>query len=131
MVLFEVFNEEGECLSSSPHHTLRMKQARAGGTALLSLAVGIATAGIGVTLAGSVSGIMGEAIGSIAARKIAGTMAATTFQTLTAQASVTLVNNRGDIGKTLKDLGSSQQVRALLTSVRHPFLNPGMTLVSC
>ena len=37
--------------------------------------------------------------------------------TLASQAAVSLINNQGDIGKTLHDLGSSQNVRQLATAV--------------
>ncbi|NMG50974.1 hypothetical protein GO613_23080, partial [Azoarcus communis] len=39
------------------------------------------------------------------------------FTTLATQASVSLINNKGDIGQTLKDLGSSDSVKQLLTSM--------------
>ncbi|WP_168943290.1 DUF637 domain-containing protein [Parazoarcus communis] len=40
--------------------------------------------------------------------------------TLATQASVSLINNQGDIGQTLKDLGSSDSVKQLLTSMLTP-----------
>jgi filamentous hemagglutinin len=36
------------------------------------------------------------------------------FSSLAAQASISLINNKGDIGKTLKELGSSQTVKTML-----------------
>ena len=39
------------------------------------------------------------------------------FSSLAAQASITLINNKGDVGKTLKELGSSQTVKATLTAM--------------
>ncbi|MFN4065301.1 MAG: DUF637 domain-containing protein [Parazoarcus communis] len=45
------------------------------------------------------------------------------FTTLATQASVSLINNKGDIGQTLKDLGSSDSVKQLLTSM----LTAGLT----
>jgi len=43
-------------------------------------------------------------------------MANAAFSSLASQASITLINNRGDIGKTLKDLGRSDTVKATLAA---------------
>jgi filamentous hemagglutinin len=47
----------------------------------------------------------------------AGLMANAAFSSLAAQASITLVNNKGDIGKTLKDMGTSSTIKATLAAV--------------
>ncbi|OPH35843.1 DUF637 domain-containing protein, partial [Moraxella atlantae] len=74
------------------------------GAALLTIAVawaaGPAASGISTSLGGGVAGATGSAA----------------FTSLATQASVLLVNNKGDINKTLKQLGSSQTVRATLTA---------------
>ena len=44
-------------------------------------------------------------------------MANAAFSSLAAQASITLVNNKGDIGKTLKDMGTSSTVKATLAAM--------------
>jgi hypothetical protein len=43
-------------------------------------------------------------------------MANAAFSSLAAQASIIFVNNKGDIGKTLKELGSSQTVKATIAA---------------
>jgi large exoprotein involved in heme utilization and adhesion len=43
-------------------------------------------------------------------------MANAAFASLAAQASITLINNKGDVGKTLKELGSSQTVKATIAA---------------
>ena len=75
-----------------------------GAAALIAIAVTIATsgAGMGATLTGTM-GTMGAA--STAA-----------FSSLAAQASVTLINNKGDINKTLNQLASSATVRSMATA---------------
>ena len=44
-------------------------------------------------------------------------MAKAAFSSLAAQASITLVNNKGDIGKTLKDMSTSSTIKATLAAV--------------
>jgi filamentous hemagglutinin len=43
-------------------------------------------------------------------------MANAAFASLAAQASITLINNKGDVGKTLKELASSQTVKATIAA---------------
>ena len=43
-------------------------------------------------------------------------MANAAFTSVAAQASITLINNKGDIAKTLKELGSSETVKAALAA---------------
>ncbi|WP_445116765.1 two-partner secretion domain-containing protein [Acinetobacter sp. WZC-1] len=79
------------------------------GAALIVIIVTIVTMGTGTAAATSVAGATGStALG-------AGAQAAVT--TLASQASVSLINNGGDIGKTLKDLGSKDNVKGLVASV--------------
>lgn len=79
------------------------------GAALVVIIVTVLTSGAGSAAAGSVANATGVA--SLGA----GAQAAVT--TLASQASVSLINNGGDIGKTLKDLGSKESVKGLVTSV--------------
>ncbi len=73
------------------------------GAALLSVAVAWATGGMGAGLMGT-TGTASSAMANAA------------FSSLAAQASITLINNKGDIGKTLKELGSSQTVKATIAA---------------
>lgn len=97
-----------------------------GGAALISLAVGIATGGVGAKLALGISQAISATVGSVAVGNMAGVAASTAFTSLVSQGSVTLVNNKGHIGKTLKHLGKSEQVRALLTSMTAAALTYGI-----
>ncbi len=74
------------------------------GAALLSVAVAWATGGMGANMLGTT----GTATSA---------MANAAFTSLAAQASITLINNKGDIGKTLKDMSSSSTVKATLAAV--------------
>jgi hypothetical protein len=73
------------------------------GAALLSIAVAAYAPGLSTGITSAVGG------GSIAAGLNAG------FIALQSQAAVALVNNGGDIGKTLEQLGSEQSIKNLLT----------------
>lgn len=75
------------------------------GAALVAVAVAWATGGTGAGLVGAADGTMTAAMANAA------------FSSLAAQASITLINNKGDVGKTLKELGSSQTVKATLTAM--------------
>jgi len=71
------------------------------GAALVAVAVAWATGGMGAGLVGT-TGMTTSAMANAA------------FTSLATQASITLINNKGDIGKTLKELGSSQTVKATI-----------------
>jgi filamentous hemagglutinin len=71
------------------------------GAALLSVAVAVATGGAGAGLVGATSSL------GVAAANAA-------FSSLAAQASISLINNKGDVSKTLKELGSSQTVKNMI-----------------
>ncbi|HGO8130661.1 TPA: DUF637 domain-containing protein [Neisseria meningitidis] len=74
------------------------------GAAIIALAVTVVTAGAG---AGAALGLNGAAA--------AATDAA--FASLASQASVSLINNKGNIGNTLKELGRSSTVKNLMVAV--------------
>jgi hypothetical protein len=103
------------------------------GAALLTIAVMVATGGVGAELAGTASTATTAGVATTTTT-MAGTTLATTvgttttftaagaamnagFSALAAQASVALANNGGDIGKTLKDLGSSNTVKNTLVAM--------------
>lgn len=79
------------------------------GAALVVIIVTVLTAGTGSAASTSVINATGSA--SLGA----GAQAAVT--TLASQVSVSLINNGGDIGKTLKELGSKNSVKGLVASV--------------
>jgi filamentous hemagglutinin len=74
------------------------------GAALLSIAIAAYTGGMGAEL-------LGVSNATAAAAMNAG------FSSLAAQASVAMVNNGGDIGKTLQQLGSEESIKGLLTTM--------------
>ncbi|MFV5265358.1 DUF637 domain-containing protein, partial [Acinetobacter courvalinii] len=79
------------------------------GAALIVIIVTVLTSGAGSAAATSVTSATGVAsLGASAQAAVA---------TLATQASVSLINNGGDLGKTLKDLGSKESVKGLVTSV--------------
>ncbi|MGV8000904.1 DUF637 domain-containing protein [Photorhabdus temperata subsp. temperata] len=96
-------------------------------SAVIAIAVATVTAGTGITasVAGSAAGTAGSAataagatastaatVGSMAYGATASSMAA-----LASQAAVALVDNQGDLSKTLKAMGSSDTVKSTLTSM--------------
>ncbi|OPH36792.1 DUF637 domain-containing protein, partial [Moraxella atlantae] len=72
--------------------------------ALISLAVTLATGGSG-------AGVGANLLGTTTATGSAVANAA--FASLASQASVTLINNKGDVAKTLRDLGKSETIKQL------------------
>ncbi|HCE96818.1 MAG TPA: hypothetical protein DER04_08670, partial [Holosporales bacterium] len=82
--------------------------------AIIALATSIATAGIGASVAGGA--FLVQSLGATGAQ-VLGAMAQAGMTTLTTSATTSLINNRGNLGKTLKDLGSSAQIRGLAISI--------------
>ncbi|MDE1475125.1 DUF637 domain-containing protein [Xenorhabdus bovienii] len=96
-------------------------------SAVIAIAVAVVTAGAGVTIAAA-NAAAGTASGAAAA---AGAGAATTaavstatygavsagISSLASTAAVSLINNQGNISKTLKEMGSSQTVKSTVTSM--------------
>jgi hypothetical protein len=95
--------------------------------ALIMLAVTLATAGAGTVIAGCVSAALTSALGATCATMV-GASIAVGMQTLTAQATVSLINNQGNIGRTLHDLGSSANLRSLAISMATAGLAKGIDL---
>lgn len=75
----------------------------AAGAAILAIAIAVATGGAGVT----------SAFGSLGAT----TMGHAAMTGLVTQASISIVNNGGDLGKTLKELGSKDSIKSLAITV--------------
>lgn len=82
----------------------------AGGTAASGTTVGLGASMIGT------AGVTTTAAGAIVPSTL-GVMANAAVTSLATQASISLINNGGDISKTLKDLGSKETVKNLATSV--------------
>lgn len=81
------------------------------GAAIIALIVIMATAGAGTAIVGAFGGSAATLGGSAVA------MTQAAVVSLTTQASVSLINNGGDIGKTLNELGSKESVKGLAISV--------------
>ncbi|WP_168224781.1 DUF637 domain-containing protein [Rhodoferax aquaticus] len=73
------------------------------GAALLTIAVAAGTGGLGAGLTGT-TGALGTAMSA-------------GFSSLASQAAVSLVNNGGDIGKTLEQLGKEESIKGLLLTM--------------
>jgi hypothetical protein len=83
---------------------------------VIALAIAIATQGTGASL---ISGLTTNAT--------MGAMASAGFTSMVSQASISLINNQGDLGKTFKELGSSQSIRSLTTSVLSAGVTQGLS----
>ena len=82
----------------------------AGGTAASGT-----TVGLGASMLGT-AGVTTTAAGAIVPSTL-GAMANAAVTSLAAQASIGLINNGGDIGKTLKEMGSKDSIKNLAASV--------------
>ncbi len=80
------------------------------GPASVVIAIAIATQGAG-------AGLLGAAMGGGALTGAGGAMASAAFTSIVAQASLSLINNQGNLGAALKDLGSSSALKSLAVSV--------------
>ena len=81
------------------------------GTTTATAAGGTTTALAGTTLATTVT------VGGAATYTTAGVVLNAAVSTLASQAAVSLINNRGDLGQTLKDLGSKENIKQLALSI--------------
>ncbi|HDL6884286.1 TPA: DUF637 domain-containing protein [Yersinia enterocolitica] len=75
--------------------------------AVIAIAIAAATAGSGLVVAAGAAAGGGVAGGAVSAGMSA----------LASQAAVSLMNNKGDISKTFKDMGSKSSVKSLVTSM--------------
>ncbi|WP_269915490.1 two-partner secretion domain-containing protein [Acinetobacter sp. HY1485] len=95
----------------------------AAGAALLAIALAIATGGAGVAALGTTAvgatttTVAGITVATSAGYTTAGVMLNAAVTSLATQASISLVNNGGDLSKTFKDLGKKEAVKSLVTSV--------------
>lgn len=80
----------------------------AAAAALIAIALTIATGAGGLVAGGMGAGLTGATAGTVTA-----TMANAAFSSLVSQAGVMFINNKGDIGKTLKNLGKSSTIKQM------------------
>ena len=94
-------------------------------SALIALAVTIATAGTASTIASALVNAASMAVASAGTATATATMVsavakvaiATGIKSLASSAAVTLANNKGNIQKTFKDMGRSQFIRGIATAM--------------
>jgi Possible hemagglutinin (DUF637)/Hemagglutinin repeat len=86
------------------------------GAALLSIAVAAYTGGMGAEMLGGTAATTTSAATLMGSTTLA-TAVNAGFASLASQAAVAMVNNGGDIGKTLQQLGSEQSIKGLLTTM--------------
>ncbi|PHM22782.1 DUF637 domain-containing protein [Xenorhabdus ehlersii] len=96
-------------------------------SAVIAIAVAVVTAGAGATIAAA-NAAAGTASGAAAAAGASAATAATVstatygavsagIASLASTAAVSLINNQGNVSKTLKEMGSSQTVKSTVTSM--------------
>ena len=86
-----------------------------GAAAFIMLAVGLATQGLASSLAGSV--VSGMKIANTVAGKALEAALTAGMKQLAGRAAVALINNQGDIGAALKELGSDASIKSLATTM--------------
>ncbi|WP_259455029.1 DUF637 domain-containing protein, partial [Moraxella catarrhalis] len=79
------------------------------GAAIVAIAVAYATGGVGTALTSTVATATGSTT--------LGTMTSAAFSSLVTQASVSLIDNQGNIKQTLKDLGSKQNIKQMTFAI--------------
>ncbi|KAB2833411.1 MAG: hypothetical protein F9K49_06625, partial [Caedimonadaceae bacterium] len=84
--------------------------------AVIALAIAIATQGTGASL-----------IAGISTNATVGAMASAGFTSLVSQATISLINNQGDISKVLRDLGSKDSLCSLATSIASAGIVQGLS----
>ena len=83
--------------------------------AVIAIVVTYCTAGAGSGAVGAAAGTTAQA--AAAEYVVTSAVVQAAITTLATQATITLINNKGDLGKTLNDLGQSQNVKALATAM--------------
>ncbi|WP_240042251.1 DUF637 domain-containing protein [Photorhabdus khanii] len=96
-------------------------------SAVIAISVAVVTAGAGVTVAaanGAAGAASGAATAAGASTATAATVSTATYgavsagiSSLAATAAVKLINNEGNLSKTLKDMGNSETVKSTVTSM--------------
>ena len=79
------------------------------GAAIVAIAVAYATGGVGTALTSTVATATGSTT--------LGTMTSAAFSSLVTQASISLIDNQGNIKQTLKDLGSKQNIKQMTFAI--------------
>ncbi|WP_392552113.1 DUF637 domain-containing protein [Orbus wheelerorum] len=82
--------------------------------AVIAVAVAVVTSGAGLAAGGAVAGSVG-ATGATGAVVTQGVAAG--FTALSSKAAISLVENKGNISKTLHDLGSNESIKSIATSM--------------
>ena len=85
----------------------------AAAAAMIALAVSIASAGAASALAGAASG----AVGGGTLGTAVGNAVGAGFKAIVSKAAVSLINNKGNIGAVLKELGSSSSIKSLAATM--------------
>lgn len=94
--------------------------------AVIAIAVAVATQGAGAALLQAGFGaIYGAAAGAAAASGVGGAMASAAFTALVSQASISVINNRGNIGKVLQELGTVETAKNLAIAMASAGLTKG------
>ncbi|MCC9624680.1 DUF637 domain-containing protein [Thalassospira sp. MA62] len=98
-------------------------------SAVIVIAISAVTAGAGgpAAMAGSAAAQAASAAGMSAAASAIGAAVTAGVSALTSQAAVSLINNRGDLGAVLKEMGSSSTLRSLVTSMVTAGITAGVT----
>lgn len=81
-------------------------------SSIIAIALAVATMGGGVAALAAVQGVSVSAVGATSAA-----MANAAFSTLVSQATISTINNGGNLGAVLKELGSSASIKQLATAV--------------
>jgi filamentous hemagglutinin len=92
------------------------------GAAILTIVVTCITSGMGTTAVGGTAATAGSATTAASAATVMGSTALAAavnvgFSALASQAAVALVNNQGDLGKTLDQLGKEENIKNLLLTM--------------
>lgn len=97
------------------------------GGIVVAIVVTILTWGIGSGAGASVAASTTTASGSAAVGAAAGAATTAAITTLASQAAVSLINNKGDVGKTLQDLSSDESIQQLLVSMLTAGITAGVS----
>ncbi|MEX0447623.1 DUF637 domain-containing protein [Xenorhabdus sp. SGI246] len=110
------WNEVQDAYDSWDHKSQQLSPVA---SAVIAIAVAAVTAGAGATLAaaGYAAGAATTAGASAATASAASGAVTAGMASLASTAAVSLINNQGNVSKTLKEMGSSQTVKSTVTSM--------------
>lgn len=97
------------------------------GGIVVAIVVAIVTWGAASGVGASVTASTTTATGSAAVGAAAGAATTAAITTLASQAAVSLINNQGDVGKTLEDLSSDESIKQLQASMLTAGATAGVT----